>query len=49
MVDNPQVTITENEDGTYEATYQDAGREYEIQYDADFVKTGETVTSFMMK
>jgi len=28
----------------YEAKYQDAGREYVISYDADFVKTGETVT-----
>ena len=44
MVDNPQVTITENEDGTYDATYQDAGRKYEINYDSNFVKTGETVT-----
>ena len=38
MVDNPQVTITENDDGTFDATYQDAGREYEIHYDEDFVK-----------
>ena len=28
----------------YEAKYQDAGREYVISYDADFVKTRETVT-----
>ena len=43
------ITVTDltNDSGTiigYEAKYQDAGREYVISYDADFVKTGETVT-----
>ena len=44
VVDNPQVTITENDDGTFDASYQDAGRDYEIHYDSEFNKTGETVT-----
>ena len=44
---NIKVTDITNDSGViigYEAKYQDAGREYVISYDADFVKTGETVT-----
>ena len=45
----PNITLEETLDADgnvegYEATYQDAGREYVIEYDENFNYEGETVT-----
>ena len=45
MSNDPVITVNPDDDGTgYVATYQDAGREYEISYDENFVFESETVT-----
>ena len=49
----PAITLeqTLDDDGNvdgYEATYQDAGREYVIEYDENFNYEGETVTKLTM-
>lgn len=43
-IDVTDITNDAGEIIGFEAKYQDAGREYVISYDADFKKTGETVT-----